>query len=82
MSAVTLIELIALGAVWCGSFLFMRIAAHDVGIAPLVEVRLALGALVLLPFLWRERARITSLPWARLTGIGLLNSTVPFLVIT
>jgi drug/metabolite transporter (DMT)-like permease len=82
VSVVTLIELVALGAIWGGSFLFMRIAAPDIGTAPLVEVRLVLGALVLLPFLWRERARITSMPWGRLTGIGLLNSTAPFLLIT
>jgi drug/metabolite transporter (DMT)-like permease len=82
VSVVTLIELVALGAIWGGSFLFMRIAAPDIGTAPLVELRLVLGALMLLPFLWRARARITSMPWVRLTGIGLLNSTAPFLLIT
>ena len=56
MSVVTLIELVALGAIWGASFLFMRIAAPDIGAAPLVELRMVLGALVLLPFLWRERA--------------------------
>jgi drug/metabolite transporter (DMT)-like permease len=82
VSVITLVELVALGAIWGGSFLFMRIAARDIGTAPLVEIRLVLGALMLLPFLWQERARIPTLPWARLTGIGLLNSTLPFLLIT
>jgi hypothetical protein len=51
MSVVTLIELVVLGAIWGASFLFMRIAAPDIGAAPLVELRMVLGALVLLPFL-------------------------------
>jgi drug/metabolite transporter (DMT)-like permease len=80
VALITLAELLLLGAIWGGSFLFLRIAAPQVGIAPLVEVRLVLGALVLLPFLWRERARLATLPWATLTGIGILNSALPFLL--
>jgi len=49
----TPIELVVLGAIWGASFLFMRIAARDFGPLALVELRLSLGALVLLPFLWR-----------------------------
>src|SRR5437868_15498467 len=55
----TPVELTVLGALWGGSFLFMRIAAKDFGAFALVEVRLALGALVLLPFLWRARKHFT-----------------------
>jgi drug/metabolite transporter (DMT)-like permease len=80
VAPITLLELVVLGAIWGGSFLFLRIAAPQIGIAPLVEVRLLLGAAVLLPFLWRERALFTALPWARLSGIGMLNSAVPFLL--
>jgi len=77
-SAKTPVELALLGAIWGASFLFMRIAAADFGPFPLVEVRLALGALVLLPFLWRERARFdAALRW-RLAGIGAVNSAIPF----
>jgi drug/metabolite transporter (DMT)-like permease len=80
MTLLTLSELVLLGAIWGASFLFLRIAAPQLGIAPLVEVRLVLGAAVLLPLLWRERARLPRLPWLKLTGIGLLNSTAPFLL--
>src|SRR5580658_4326585 len=63
-------ELTLLGAIWGASFLFMRIGAADFGPFPLVEVRLTMGALVLLPFLWRERVRFTApLRW-RPAGIG------------
>ena len=47
----TPLELGLLGAIWGASFLFMRVAAKDFGAVPLVEARLGLGSLVLLPFL-------------------------------
>ena len=53
----TPVEIAVLGAIWGASFLFMRVSAADFGPFALVEVRLALGALVLLPFCWRARAR-------------------------
>jgi len=80
VAVLTVVELLALGAIWGGSFLFLRIAAPQVGVGPVVEMRLLLGGAVLLPFLWRERARLGTFPWARLTGIGLLNSAAPFLL--
>jgi drug/metabolite transporter (DMT)-like permease len=76
----TPLELTLLGAVWGGSFLFMRVAAADFGAAPLVEVRLALGALALSPFLWRARAHFTGALWLRIAGIALVNSVLPFLL--
>ncbi|TYT25291.1 DMT family transporter [Luteimonas viscosa] len=76
----TPLELCVLGAIWGASFLFMRIAADDFGPAPLVEVRLALGSLVLLPFLWRARARFPLRLWPKLALIGAINSAVPFLL--
>ena len=71
-------ELIALGAIWGASFLFMRVAAKDFGPFPLVEMRLSLGALVLLPFLWRARAQLSGALWLRLAGIAAINSAIPF----
>ena len=76
----TPLELTLLGAVWGGSFLFMRVAAADFGAFALVDVRLALGALILLPFLWRERARFTLRVWLRVLGIAAINSVLPFLL--
>ncbi|WP_415923246.1 DMT family transporter [Steroidobacter sp.] len=71
-------ELLLLGAVWGSSFLFMRIAAKDFGAFALVEVRLALGALILLPFLFRVKDRLTRSHWLRFLGIGIINSAAPF----
>jgi len=74
----TPIELIALGAIWGASFLFMRIAAHDFGSFALVEVRLALGAIILLPFLWRAREQFQTAHWWKVAGIAAINSAIPF----
>jgi len=74
------LDLALLGAIWGGSFLFMRIAAKDFGPAPLVEVRLALGALILAPFLWRDRAAFPLKLWPKLALIGAINSAIPFML--
>jgi drug/metabolite transporter (DMT)-like permease len=76
----TPLELALLGAIWGASFLFMRVAAGDFGPIPLVEVRLALGALVLLPFLWRSRSLFPRVLWPKLALIGAINSAVPFML--
>ncbi|WP_372017606.1 DMT family transporter [Pseudoxanthomonas sp. 10H] len=76
----TPVEILALGAVWGGSFLFMRVAAPAFGPYALVELRLALGALVLLPFLWLARAQFPLRLWPRLAAIGIINSAIPFLL--
>ncbi len=74
----TALELTLLGAIWGGSFLFMRVAAPQFGPFPLVEARLGLGALILLPFLWRARAQLRGRIWWRIAGIAAVNSVIPF----
>src|ERR1700688_5302179 len=73
----TMLELAVLGAIWGGSFLFMRVAATDFGPIPLVEMRLALGALILLPFLWQARAQFTPRLWLPLARSRPLHSAIP-----
>jgi drug/metabolite transporter (DMT)-like permease len=72
--------LVILGAIWGCSFLFMRIAVNDFGPVPLVEMRLALGSVMLLPFLWQERAKFTLRRWPIMALIGVMNSALPFLL--
>ncbi len=74
----TPVELLLLGAIWGASFMFMRVSAKDFGAFALVEVRIALGALILLPFLWRERALFTRSVWLRAAAIGTINTAIPF----
>ena len=75
---VTPLELCLLGAIWGASFMFMRVAAPEFGSTPLVAIRLALGALILLPFLWRGRHAFDRRLWPRLALIGAINSAIPF----
>lgn len=77
---ITPLEITALGAIWGASFLFMRVAAPVFGAVPLVELRLALGALVLLPFLWLGRRAFPPALWPKLALIGAINSAVPFVL--
>jgi drug/metabolite transporter (DMT)-like permease len=76
----TPLELLLLGAIWGASFLFQRVAARDFGAFALVEMRLLLGALVLVPFLWRARTLFNRGLWLRLAGIGVINSAIPFVL--
>lgn len=76
----TPLELGLLGAIWGASFMFMRVAAPEFGSTPLVAIRLGLGALILLPFLWRERRTFDRGLWPRLALIGAVNSAIPFVL--
>ncbi len=74
-----IIEMLILAALWGGSFLFMRIAAPVLGPVWLIEIRVLLAGLALLPFLirfnlWDEvRQKFTSL-----FIVGCINSALPF----
>jgi drug/metabolite transporter (DMT)-like permease len=74
----TPLELGVLAAMWGASFMFQRVAAPEFGALPLVEIRLALGALVLMPFLWIARSSFPLRIWPRLALIGIINSAIPF----
>jgi drug/metabolite transporter (DMT)-like permease len=74
-------ELTLLAAIWGASFLLMRIAAPAFGPFALVEVRVALAGIVLLPWMVAHlgagalRGRI-----GLLLLLGLLNSALPFVL--
>jgi len=76
----TPLELTLLGAIWGAAFLFMRVSVGVFGVLAVVEIRLAIGALILLPFLYKARARFPLALWPKLAGIGMLNSALPFLL--
>jgi drug/metabolite transporter (DMT)-like permease len=74
----TPVELTILGAIWGASFLFMRVSARDFGAIPLVEVRLALGALLLLPILLSGYTHFERKHIGPLIFISAINSAIPF----
>ena len=77
-----IVELLLLAALWGGSFLFMRIAAPVLGSVWLIEFRVLLAGLVLLPLLVRfkllSEVRRKLMP---LVIVGWINSAVPFLLL-
>lgn len=81
MSISNIAKLLLLAALWGGSFLFMRIAAPVLGPVWLIEFRVLLAGLVLLPLLMRlallGEMRRNLIP---LLVVGCLNSAVPFVL--
>jgi drug/metabolite transporter (DMT)-like permease len=76
-----LTELTLLAMIWGGSFVLLRVAGPAFGPAALVELRVGIAALCLLPLLiargaWRG-LRAQALPIA---VVGVLNSALPFLL--
>jgi drug/metabolite transporter (DMT)-like permease len=79
MRGLEIAELLLLAALWGGSFLFMRIAAPVLGPVWLIEFRVLLAGLALLPVLvrfnlWHEVRR----NWVSLFVVGCINSAIPF----
>jgi len=72
-------DLLLLAALWGASFMFMRVAAPAFGPVLLIELRVLLAALFLLPFVLHKQQ--LGLVWQRrlpLTWVGLFNSALPF----
>lgn len=77
-----LARLVALGAMWGASYLFMRYAVPHFGAALLIEMRLAVAGLLLAAFMvaagrksdWRRHWR----PWL---FVAIVGTAVPFLLI-
>lgn len=83
MTALEWAMLLALAAVWGGSFFFNGIAVREVPVFTIVVARVALAALILLAVL---KLKGEALPtdrriWAAFFGMGLLNNVVPFSLI-
>lgn len=84
MNARNLIELVLLAAIWGASFLFMRIATPEFGAIALIEIRVLIASLFLLP-IWYLREGSSSWQsvqthWRHLLVIGVLNSAIPFVL--
>nr|AUN37370.1 drug/metabolite transporter (DMT) superfamily permease [uncultured bacterium] len=74
-----IVDLLLLAMLWGGSFLFMRLAVPEFGPLPLVEMRVLVAALFLLPLMLRHhRADVLSRNWRGLAFIGITNSAIPF----
>lgn len=82
MSARHMLDMLLLAALWGSSFLFMRIAVPEFGVAPLIELRVIIATLTLLPLMLLHHS------WGALKGqwlplgiAGLFNTALPFCLI-
>ena len=74
-----IVDLLLLGALWGASFLFMRVAAPEFGPIPLIEIRVGVGALFLLPLLaMRDGLATLKQGWKPVWIMGVFNSALPF----
>ncbi|MGH8779349.1 DMT family transporter [Paraburkholderia sp.] len=83
MNPANIAQLLVLAALWGASFLFIRVGVADFGVAPLMAVRVGIGALFLLILMVARRPLRESLDTLRthvwpLLIVGILNSAAPF----
>ncbi len=77
------VELVILAAIWGGSFLFMRVAAPELGPVALAGLRLGIAALAIVPLLAVTRGFGDLRGRVRpLLVVGALNSAIPFCLLT
>jgi drug/metabolite transporter (DMT)-like permease len=83
MNPIQLAQLVFLASLWGSSFLFIRVGVVDLGVAPLMALRIGIGALFLLIVLFTRRpprealATLRERAWPLLV-VGILNSAAPF----
>jgi drug/metabolite transporter (DMT)-like permease len=76
--------LTALVAVWGSSFAMTKIAVTGLDASWVMALRLAVAALVLIPYAFAQGETLTATNsvWAKFTWLGFIGSTLPFLIIT
>lgn len=72
-------DFLLLAAIWGASFLFMRIAAAELGALPTAALRVAIASLFLWPILsMRRQSALLRQHWKPVLFVGVLNSGIPF----
>ena len=76
-------DFITLSALWGSSFLFMHIAAVELGALPTAGLRVGFAALFLVPILlWRGQWPALRRHYKPILFVGLLNSAIPFALLS
>ncbi|QCP49161.1 DMT family transporter [Trinickia violacea] len=83
MKVQNVVQLMVLAALWGASFLFIRVGVTEFGVAPLMALRVAIGAIFLLGLLFarkppREALSVLKQRAVPLVILGVLNSGAPF----
>jgi drug/metabolite transporter (DMT)-like permease len=81
MSLASIIDFVALAAIWGASFLFMRLAVVDFGFVATAAVRVTVASAFLLQLLLaRGQGPVLRKHWPAIALVGLLNSALPFVL--
>jgi len=76
----SIIDFIALAAIWGASFLFMRLAVGEFGPVATAAVRVGVATLFLMPLmLAKGHGAVFRRHWWKVCLVGVLNSGLPFL---
>ena len=75
--------LVLLSLVWGASFIFVGVAVKELPTLLIVFVRVALGALILLPVHWWWQGALPkdARSWVSFAGVSLTNNVIPFTLI-
>lgn len=81
-----LVDFLILGALWGGSYLFMRLSTTSVNPYAMAEFRLVIatlfiGLILLLKPSWRPYLHLPKSQWPKLLILAFFNSALPFLMI-
>lgn len=77
-----IIQFIMLGAVWGGSFLFLRIISPVLGPVVVTDTRVLLGTLMIGSYMLLQRKKIFGVhPWFKIAILAFLSCALPFTLI-
>ena len=85
MTARSLGVLLLLGSVWGASFLFIKVVVEETSPMALVQGRIVFGALAVIAVMAfgpNRSVRASPRLWAKVAGLAVLSSIVPFLLIS
>ena len=76
--------LVALAAIWGGSFMFIGIAVKELPALLIVLARVAMAAAILLPihFIILGQLPTNSKSWIACAGMSIMNNVIPFTLIS
>jgi drug/metabolite transporter (DMT)-like permease len=81
MSPSSIIDFVALAAIWGSSFLFMRLAVVDFGAVPTAAMRVTIAAAFLVPLMvWKGQVHVFRRHWLAVCLVGVVNSALPFVL--
>jgi drug/metabolite transporter (DMT)-like permease len=76
-------DFVLLAALWGSSFMFMRVAAREMGALPAAGLRVGVAALFLLPILLlKGLGGALRTHWKLTFAVGVINSAIPFVCFT